>query len=188
MTSQQGVTQLLIDSGRGDRAALDALMPLVYAELRRLADSYLRRERAGHTLQTTALVHEAYLRLVDQRSVDWQNRAQFFGLAAQMMRRVLLNHARDRKAEKRGGGATHVSLEDAGEAGKEIEVDLAALDLALTELEKFDPDLSRLVELRYFGGLTINETAAVMKVSPSTVKRDWDTAKAWLYEQVQGKC
>jgi RNA polymerase sigma-70 factor (ECF subfamily) len=186
MTSQASITQLLIDSSRGDKAALDALMPLVYAELRRLADAYLRRERLGHTLQATALVHEAYMRLVDQQNVDWQNRAQFFGLAAQMMRRILVNHARSHHADKRGGHAQKLSLEEVGEAGGGVEVDLTALDLALTDLESFDPDLSRLVELRYFGGLTIKETAAVMKVSPSTIKRDWDTAKAWLYDAVAG--
>jgi RNA polymerase sigma factor (TIGR02999 family) len=187
MTSQQAVTELLRDAGRGDRAALDALMPVVYAELRRLAGAYLRRERGGHTLQTTALVHEAYLRLVQQRQVDWRNHAQFFGVAAQMMRRVLINHARDRAAEKRGGGAQPLSLGAADAAGVGPEFDLTALDLALSKLEGFDPQLSRVVELRYFGGLTIEETAAVLKVSPSTVKLGWLTAKAWLYDELAGR-
>jgi RNA polymerase sigma factor (TIGR02999 family) len=187
MTSQQAITELLADAGRGDKAALDALMPLVYAELRRLAGAYLRRESPGHTLQTTALVHEAYLRLVNQQQVDWRNHAQFFGVAAQMMRRILINHARERKADKRGGGARALSLGAAEGAGESREFDLTALDLALGKLEEFDPQLSRIVELRYFGGLTIEETAAVLKVSPSTVKLGWLTAKAWLYDEVVGE-
>jgi RNA polymerase sigma factor (TIGR02999 family) len=187
MTSQQAMTQLLAGAGRGEKEALDALMPLVYAKLRQMAGAYLRRERAGHTLQTTALVHEAYLRLVNQQKVDWENHAQFFGVAAQMMRRILINHARDHKADKRGGGARPLSLGVAEGAGESPDFELTALDLALGRLAAFDPDLSRVVELRYFGGLTIEETAAVMGVSPSTVKADWLTAKAWLYGQLAGR-
>ena len=181
---QQGVTQLLVAWGDGDKAALDELMPVVYDELRRLAQSYLSRERPGHTLQTTALVHEAYLRLVDQRSVNWQNRAQFFGIAAQMMRRILINHAKDRRAKKREGYASRVSLDDAVSFFEERELDLMELDEALNSLAALDPQQTQIVELRFFGGLTIEEVAEVLNMSPATIKREWDSAKLWLRRQL----
>ena len=156
---QQGVTELLVAWGEGDKAALDELMPVVYDELRRLAQNYLSRERQGHTLQTTALVHEAYLRLIDQRSVNWQNRAQFFGIAAQMMRRILINHANDRNAKKRQGYATKVSLDEAVSFFEKRELDLMALDEALNDLAALDPQQTQIVELRFFGGLTIEEVS-----------------------------
>ncbi|HEU4837214.1 MAG TPA: ECF-type sigma factor [Pyrinomonadaceae bacterium] len=159
---------------------LDELMPVVYDELRRLAQKYLSRERAGHTLQTTALVHEAYLRLIDQKSVDWQNRAQFFGIAAQMMRRILINYAKDRQAKKRQGYSIRVSLDEAVNFFEKAEVDLTALDEALNELAALDPQQTQIVELRFFGGLTIDEVAEVLEVSPATTKREWDSAKLWL--------
>jgi len=168
----------------GDKPALDDLMPVVYDELRRLAQHYLSRERAGHTLQTTALVHEAYLRLVDQNSVNWQNRAQFFGIAAQMMRRILINHARERNAQKRHGYATRISLDDAVGLFEKRELDLVALDEALNELAALDPQQTQIVELRFFGGLTIEEVAEVLGISPATTKRDWDSAKLWLRRQL----
>ena len=181
---QQGVTQLLVAWGEGDKAALDELMPVVYDELRRLAQRYLSRERPGHTLQTTALVHEAYLRLVDQRSVNWQNRAQFFGIAAQMMRRILINHAKDRHAKKRQGYAARVSLDDAVSFFEQRELDLVALDEALNGLALLDPQQTQIVELRFFGGLTIEEVAEVLGLSPATIKREWDSAKLWLRRQL----
>ncbi len=164
----------------GDKPALDELMPVVYDELHRLAQHYLSRERAGHTLQTTALVHEAYLRLIDQKSVNWQNRAQFFGIAAQMMRRILINHARERNAQKRQGYATKISLDDAVGLFEKRELDLVALDEALNELATLDPQQTQIVELRFFGGLTIEEVAEVVGISPATTKREWDSAKLWL--------
>ena len=167
-----------------DKPALDDLMPVVYDELHRLAQHYLSRERAGHTLQTTALVHEAYLRLVDQKSVNWQNRAQFFGIAAQMMRRILINHARERNAQKRHGYATKISLDDAVGLFEKRELDLVALDEALNELAALDPQQTQIVELRFFGGLTIEEVAEVVGISPATTKRDWDSAKLWLRRQL----
>ena len=184
MTSPEAVTQLLIDWNRGDKAALDQLMPLVYAELHRLAASYLSRERSDHTLQPTALVNEAYLRLIKQNSIAWENRAQFFGIAAQMMRRVLVNHARDRHADKRGGHALRVSLDDAISFFEERDVNLVALDDALNVLAVLDPQQSRIVELRFFGGLTIEEVALQLNISPATVKRDWSTAKLWLLREI----
>ena len=177
------VTRLLEDYSRGNRAALDKLLPIVYQELRRLAHSYLARERKDSTLQTTALVHEAYLKLIDQHSVNFQNRAQFFALSAQAMRRILLDNARRHQAEKRGSG-NKISLEDAGEISVEANENLLLLDLALQELESFDPQQAKIIELRYFGGLTIEETAEVLKISPATVKREWTLARAWLYEKV----
>jgi RNA polymerase sigma factor (TIGR02999 family) len=159
----------------------EAMLSLVYAELRRLAASYLRRERPGHTLQPTALVHEAYVRLLDQRQIDWSNRAQFMGLAAVMMRRILVNHARDRVAEKRGGGAQHVPLTLAGEGIGAIEVNLLHLHDALTRLSETDPRKGQIVELKFFGGLTTEEIAAALSVSTATVERDWKFARAWLH-------
>jgi RNA polymerase sigma factor (TIGR02999 family) len=178
------VTDLLRAWGKGDTAALDKLVPLVYEELRRQAHRYLRRERPGHTLQTTGLVHEAYLRLVDQRETDWQNRAQFFGVAAQMMRRVLIDHARSKQAAKRGGNQIRVTLEDADAAVQEQGVDLLDLDDVLTRLAKLDPQQAKVVELRYFTGLGIEETAQVLDISAATVKREWTMARAWLRREL----
>ena len=182
--STKEVTQLLLDWGDGDKAALDKLMPMVYDELRRLARYYLGRERAGHTLQTTALVNEAYLRLIDQRSVRWQNRAHFFGIASQMMRRILVDHARARQYAKRGGGAQRVSLDEAMIVSEERAAEVVALDDALNALAEIDLRKSRIVEMRFFGGLTIEETAEVLAVSPGTVMRDWTLAKAWLHREM----
>jgi len=185
MSSPEVVTQLLNDWSKGDQNALNQLMPLVYAELRRLAASYLSRERSDHTLQPTALVNEAYLRLIDQNGVAWENRAQFFGIAAQMMRRILVNHARDRHADKRGGPELlRVSLDDAISFFEERDVNLVALDEALTRLEEMDQRQSQIVELRFFGGLTIEEVAAQLHTSPATVKREWATAKLWLQREL----
>ena len=178
------ITRLLEDYTNGNRAVLDELLPVVYNELRRLAHSYLARERQAMTLQTTALVHEAYMKLIDQHSVDFKNRSQFFALSAQAMRRILLDSARARVAEKRGSGGK-VSLEDAPEASFEINKQLIDLDLALKELAKFDADQAKIVELRYFGGLTIEETAEVMGSSPATVKREWTMARAWLFDKLR---
>ncbi|HWS53463.1 MAG TPA: sigma-70 family RNA polymerase sigma factor [Pyrinomonadaceae bacterium] len=182
--SAQGVTGLLRGAQAGDRAALDELLPLVYAELRRLASRQLAGERPGHTLQPTALVHEVYLKLVDQHSVDWRNRAHFFGLAAEIMRRILVNHAVSRRARKRGAGETLVSLEEAGGAAGVPALDVVLLDAALTRLAEFDPVQARIVELRFFAGLTGGEAAEVLGVSESTVKREWRSAKAWLAAQL----
>jgi len=168
----------------GDKEDLDKLMPAVYDELRRQAARYLRREQAGHTLQTTALIHEAYVRLVDQRNVQWQNRAHFFGIAAQMMRRILVDHARTKKRAKRGGSVIKVSLADATLPVNERDLDVVALDEALTRLAEIDEQQSRVVELRFFSGLTVEETAEVMHISPATVKRDWSMAKAWLHREL----
>jgi RNA polymerase sigma factor (TIGR02999 family) len=184
MTSPAVVTQLLVNWNNGDKAALDQLMPLVYAELHRLAASYLSRERSDHTLQPTALVNEAYLRLIKQNAVAWENRAQFFGIAAQMMRRVLVNHARDRHADKRGGHALRISLDDAISFFEERDVNLVALDDALNGLAELDPQQSQIVELRFFGGLTIDEVAVQLNISPATVKREWSTAKLWLLREI----
>jgi len=181
MIAPEGVTQLLKDWNEGDQAALDKLMPLVYAELRRLAKNYLRRERANHTLQPTALVNEAYMRLVDQRNARWQNRAQFFGVAAQLMRRILVYHARVRQAQKRGGTNQHrLSLSNVEQVNDQSAVDLLALHEALDELAKLDPQQSRIVELKFFGGLSIEETAEVLSIGHATVERDWKMARAWL--------
>ena len=186
-TSTGEVTRLLQDCSDGSREALDKLLPLVYEELRRLAHSYLSHERSGHTLQTTALVHEAYLKLIDQRSVNWQNRNQFFALSAQAMRRILIDSARRHTSIKRGSGGPKISLDEAATvSGKTANESLLALDIALQELEKVDAEQSRIVELRYFGGLTIEETAVVLKTSPATVKREWTMACAWLYNALTG--
>jgi len=178
---QTDVTELLKLWSSGHQKALDALLPQIYAELRQLASSYLRRERPNHTLQATALVHEAFVRLVDQRAVRWQNRAHFFGIAAQAMRRILVDHARARGAAKRGDGARPVSLDEALVLTCAPNVDLLALDEALNRLAALDPQQSRVVELRFFGGLTMEETAEVLQISPATVGREWTMAKAWLY-------
>ena len=182
--SPHEVTGLLEAWSHGDKAALDKLTPLVYDELRRLARRYMSRERAGHTLQTTALVNEAYLRLVDQKNVHWQNRAHFFAVAAQVMRHILIDHARTHNRAKRGGDAQLVSLEETEAMSPERAAELVALAEALNELAKLDERRSKIVELRYFGGLSIEETAEVLKVNPITVSRDWRWAKAWLYRAV----
>ncbi len=177
------VTSLLIASSSGDQEALNLLLPLVYDELRRLADRYLHRERSDHTLQATALVHEAYLRLIDQK-VSWANRAHFFGVAAEMMRRILIDHARSRQAAKRGSGGIKLSLDDVVEITDERAADLIALDDALKALADFDAQKARVVELRFFGGLSIEETAAVMGLGTATITRQWRLAKAWLYHEL----
>jgi RNA polymerase sigma factor (TIGR02999 family) len=185
MVSPGDVTALLGDWSRGNRAALDQLLPLVYAELRRVAARQLRNERADHTLQPTALIHEVYIRLVDQRQVDWQNRAHFFGVSAQVMRRILVDHARRHGASKRGEGVRCVSIDEAKDvAAASNDTPIVALDDALDRLEKVDSALAKIVELRAFGGLTIEEAAHVLSVSPSTVKREWRTAKAWLNREL----
>ena len=178
------VTRLLLAWSDGDSKALDGLLPVVYDELRRIAARYLSRDRDGHVLQPTALVHEAYLRMVEQNQVRWQNRAQFFGIAAKLMRQVLVDHARMQLAQKRGGGVTMLSLEDAAGALEPPSVDVIAVDRALTRLADQYPEQGRLVELRYFGGLTIEETGVVMGLSPATVKRQWTVARAWLYRDL----
>lgn len=178
------ITDRLIAWGAGDRAAFDQLLPVVYQELRRMAGSYLRQENPGHTLQPTALVHEAWLRLIDQARVDWRNRAQFFGVAAQMMRRILVDHAKTKHREKRGGDAVKLSLGEVINLSCERAADLLALDDALNELARIDERKSRVVELRYFGGFSVEETAQILGVSPETVMRDWKLAKAWLYQQI----
>jgi RNA polymerase sigma factor (TIGR02999 family) len=184
VSTVQDVTQLLVNWSNGDKEALEDLTPLVYAELRRLANRYLRRERPDHTLQSTALVHEAYLRLIDGNSVQWQNRAHFFAVSAQLIRHILIDHARARQAGKRGSGGLKLSLDEAIATPGEKDMDLVALDDALKDLAKIDPDQSRIVELRFFAGLSIEETAEVVGVSPATVKREWTTAKAWLAREI----
>ncbi len=183
-TSQEQVTELLLAWGQGDESALERLVPMVYGELHRLAHRYLGGERPGHMLQTTALVNEAYLRLVDSRRVQWQNRAHFFAVSAQLMRRVLVDFARARNYQKRGGDAVQVSLHEELAGTTERGADLVALDDALNAMAKTDERASRVVELRFFGGLSIEETAEVLKISPETVKRDWTWAKAWLLREL----
>lgn len=186
MTSPSNdVTQMLADWSRGDKAALDKLIPVIYQELRSLARHYMSHERPGHTLQTTALVNEAYLRLIGQRNVEWQNRAHFFGVAAQMMRRVLVDHARSVNCSKRGSGAVKISLEEVDLFSEERAEEVLILHEALTSLEALDPRKSRIVELRYFGGLTVDEVAEILGTSPVTVMRDWRAAKAWLYRTIK---
>jgi RNA polymerase sigma factor (TIGR02999 family) len=179
------VTRLLEELSNGKTGALEELLPLVQAELRRQAARYLRRERPNHTLQPTALVHEAFLRLIEQRDVRWQNRAHFFGIAAQAMRRILVDHARTHGRAKRGGGAPMVTLDEAVVAAEERSIDLIALDQALERLAVEDPRQAKVVELRFFGGLSVEETGLVMDISPATIKREWTMAKAWLYSQLQ---
>jgi RNA polymerase sigma factor (TIGR02999 family) len=186
MASPKNVTQLLADWGSGDKAALEELLPQVYQELHRLAAYYLRRERQGHTLQATALINEAYLKIIDQRSVNWQNRAHFFGVAAQLMRCILVDHAPSHLYAKRGGGAQKITIDEAlALPQQERDLDFVALDDALKTLEQIDPRQGRIVELRFFGGLTIEETAEVLGISPATVKREWNWAKAWLYNEIK---
>lgn len=178
--NQQTVTQMLHQAQAGNREALDELFPIIYRELRQLASRQLASERAGHTLQPTALVHEAYMRLIDQHSVDWQNRAHFFSIAAETMRRILINHAVQRNAQKRGGGAPRIDLDEAISYYDQRELDLVLLNDALNNLAEFDATQAKIVELRFFGGLTVEETANVLNVSESTIKREWRMAKAWL--------
>ena len=183
-SAPESISQLLLRWSDGDSSAREKLMPLVYNELRRLARKYLRHERANHTLQPTALVNEAYLRLVDQHSVLWQNRAQFFGLAAKLMRNILVDHARSREAAKRGGQHYSVSVSELDRVSKSSEVDLVVLHEALERLAAYDNQKSRIVELRFFGGLTIEETAEVLGISHATVERDWKMARAWLRREL----
>jgi RNA polymerase sigma factor (TIGR02999 family) len=182
------VTELLVKWGGGDTVALDRLLPVVYAELHRMAAGYLRRERVDHTLQPTALINEAYLRLIDSNNVSWENRAHFFGIAARVMRRILVDHARQHRAGKRGGEFEKVSLDAANEpASKRVDVDLVALDAALTRLGEVDAEQAKLVELRYFAGLTIEETAGLMALSVATARRRWTSAKAWLHREISSR-
>jgi RNA polymerase sigma factor (TIGR02999 family) len=174
------ITQLLLAWSDGDKQALDRLVPLVYDELRRLAQNYMRRERAGQTLQTTALIHEAYLRLIDADRVQWRNRAHFFGIAARLMRQILVARARERGCQKRGGGAERVSLDEAMVIDERLDENLVALDEALGELSQFDARMAQVVEMRFFGGLTEEEIAAALDVSTKTVRRDWRLARSWL--------
>jgi RNA polymerase sigma-70 factor, ECF subfamily len=185
MPSPPDITALLVDWSKGDKTALDKLFPLVERELHRLAHSYMRKENPDHTLQTTALVNEAYLRLVDQKNTDWQNRAHFFGIAAQIMRRILMNYARDRKRMKRGGDAIQVSLSEVDLVLGTKASELLALDEALDRLAAIDERKAKVVEFRYFGGLSVKETAEVLKVSAITVMRDWNMAKAWLAREIE---
>lgn len=184
MTDPKDITELLLAWNEGDQSSLDRLIPLVRAELHRLAHHYMSGERDGHILQTTALVNEAYLRLVDSSRVRWQNRAHFFAVSAQLMRRVLVDFARSRDYQKRGGGATHVALDDALELSNETHADIVSLDLALDALAALDARKARVVELRFFGGLDVKETAEALGVSPDTVMRDWKMAKVWLMREL----
>ena len=185
--SNTQVTQLLVRWRAGDREALAALMPLVYDELRRLAHHYLRQERSDHTLQSTALVHEAYMRLAGQNPPEWQSRAHFFGIAAHVMRQILVEYARSRGAAKRGANAPRLTLDAALIMAQQTEVDVVALDRALEELSALDAQQGRIVELRFFAGLTIEDTSEVLGISPATVKREWTTARAWLYRAMTGE-
>ena len=182
--STHEVTQLLIDWSNGDQAAVDKLMPLVYGELRQMARRYMARQNPGHTLQTTALINEAYLKLIGNQEKNWQNRSHFFAVAAQAMRHILVDYARSRQYAKHGGGAPEVSLDEALTVSQERAGELVALDDALSELAKIDERKSKIVELRFFGGLSVEETAEVLKVSPVTVMRDWSMAKAWLHREL----
>ncbi len=184
MDTAPNVTQLLLAWSDGDREALEELTPLVYGELKKIAEGYLRRERADHTLQPTALAHEAYIKLIDQQHVRWQNRAHFYGIAAQAMRRILVDHARARLAGKRGSGGAVVSLDEAVDISDERAGQLLALDEALKTLAELDPQNSRVVELKYFGGMTLEETAEALGISRATVIREWKMAKAWLYGEL----
>lgn len=180
----EGVTRMLLNWGQGDQTALERLIPLVYDELRRLAHRYMQRERAGHTLQTTALVNEAYLRLVDQRKANFKNRAHFFAICANIMRRILVDYARSRRYRKREGEARKVSLEEAAALSSERAAEVLAVDEALQSLASIDPRKSQIIELRFFGGLTIEETAEVIGASHATIEREWNMARAWLYREI----
>ncbi|MGI8836908.1 MAG: sigma-70 family RNA polymerase sigma factor [Pyrinomonadaceae bacterium] len=183
----QEITQLLLSWSKGDKAALDQLVPLVYPELRMLARRYMGRENPGHSLQTSALINEAYLKLIDQQHVEWQDRAHFFAVSAQVMRHILIDRARSHRYGKRGAGAQHLALDEAAVVCKERAAELVSLDDALTSLARIDERKSKIVELRFFGGLSVEETAEVMKISPVTVMREWRAAKAWLYREISGK-
>lgn len=184
--SPQDITQILQEWSDGKREALEQLMPLVYQELHRQAANFLRKERSDHTLQATALINEAYLKLVDQRSVQWKNRAHFFAIASQAMRRILVDHARTKQRDKRGGGVTNVQLDEAVVVAADSQsVDLIALDAALTRLAELDEQKARIVELRYFSGLSVEETAEVLDISPKTVERNWTMAKTWLHRELK---
>jgi RNA polymerase sigma-70 factor, ECF subfamily len=182
--SQKQITQMLVDWGNGDQAALEKLTPLVYGELHRLARRYMGRERPGHTLQTSALVNEAYIRLIDWKNIHWQNRAHFFGVSAQIMRRILVDFARSRDYAKRGGGTRQISLDEAAIVPGGRAADLVALDEAMNALAQLNERQSRVVELRFFGGLELEEIAEVMNVSVGTVRRDWSLARAWLHREL----
>lgn len=184
MLSRNDVTQLLVNWGKGDKAALDELTPILYDELRRLADSYLRREREDHTLQPTALVHEAYVKLADQTKLEWQNRAHFFGIAAQVMRHILVDHSRKHNADKRGSGAPKVPIEEGLMVTQQRPSDIVALDDALNTLAKIDERKSKIIELRYFGGLTVEEMAEVLQISVATIGRELRMAQAWLHREM----
>jgi RNA polymerase sigma-70 factor, ECF subfamily len=186
MTEAHNVTEMLEAMSAGDSTAPERLLPVVYGELRRLASGYMKNERSGHTLQATALVHEAYIQLVDWENVSWENRAHFFAAAAQMMRKILVDHAREKNALKRGGGVNTIALDDAVSFPNQDKLDLMVIDEALVELGSFDPQQAKIVELRFFGGLTIPETAHALGISESTVKRDWQIAKAWLFNRMKG--
>lgn len=183
----QEITQLLLSWSKGDGSALDQLIPLVYPELRRMARAYMNREKSGHTLQTSALINEAYLRLVNQQEIAWQDRAHFYAVSAQIMRHILVDHARRYRRDKRGGGAEHLPLDETPVGCNERAVELMALDDALTRLAAIDARKSQIVELRFFGGLTVDETAEVMKLAPITIMREWRAAKAWLGREVSGE-
>ena len=183
-TEPADVTQLLLAWNNGDRGAFDLLMPLVYQELRRVARRHMRAEDAGHSLEATALVNDVYIRLVDQKRVNWQNRAHFFGAAARIIRRLLVEHARARHRLKRGGDALKISLNGEINVRAAVDLDVVALDEALSRLAKLDPQQERIIELRFFAGLSIEETAEALNISPATVKRDWTTARAWLYREM----
>ena len=185
MAERQDITQMLEAMSAGDPGAPGKLLPLVYDELRRLAHGYMRRERSDHTLQATALVHEAYIQLVDWKNVSWQNRAHFFAAAAKMMRKILVDYAREKNALKRGGGLRTIALDDAVSFADRKQVDLIPLDDAISALAEFDPQQARIVEMRFFGGLSIEETAHTLGISESTVKRDWQIAKAWLFNRLK---
>jgi RNA polymerase sigma factor (TIGR02999 family) len=183
-TSSEQLTQLLARWRGGDREALDALMPIVYDELRRMAHFYLQRERCDHTLQSTALVHEAYVRLLGQKLPEWQNRAHFFGVAARLMRQILVEYARGHRAAKRGGNVCRVTLDEGALSAQKADLDVVLLDDALLDLAKLDEQQSRIVELRFFGGLSIDDTSVILGISPATVAREWTTARVWLHREI----
>lgn len=187
MSDSKGVTELLIDLSNGKTRAADEILPVVYDELKRIARYYMSKESASHTLQATALVHETYLKLIDQRKVDWQNRAHFFGLAAEIMRRILVNHARDKKAEKRGGELRKISLSVAIDEFQQKDVDILVLNESLEDLAEFDKRKAKVVELKFFGGLTTKEICEVLQVSDATVEREWTFAKAWLFSRMKNE-